>query len=82
MVDDAITPAEQAAKESLEHIRACIDSNRSFVLEAGAGAGKTESLIRTLEYLIGQRGADLLRRNQRIACITYTNVAVGEIVNQ
>ena len=52
MVDVVLSPAEQAAKESRDRIRACIDQDKSFLLEAGAGAGKTESLIRTLGYLI------------------------------
>lgn len=79
MADTMMNPAEEAARESLDLIRKCLDEGQSFRLEAGAGSGKTESLIRTLEYLIKQKGTILLRRSQRIACITYTNVAVEEI---
>jgi len=82
MVNVVMSPAEQAAKESLDRICACIDQGKSFLLEAGAGAGKTESLIRTLGYLIKKKGTVLLRQNQQIACITYTNVAVEEIRNR
>ncbi|TEU12155.1 MAG: ATP-dependent helicase [Anaerolineales bacterium] len=82
MVDVVLSPAEQAAKESLDRICACIDQGKSFLLEAGAGAGKTESLIRTLGYLIKKHGTVLLRQNQQVACITYTNVAVEEIRNR
>ncbi|MBF0186184.1 MAG: ATP-dependent helicase [Magnetococcales bacterium] len=46
---------------------------------AGAGSGKTTSLIKALAYLGEQHGARLRRNGQRIACITYTNVAVDEI---
>ena len=50
-----------------------------MLLEAGAGAGKTYSLIEALKYLIKNRGPELLRNRQQIACITYTNVATDEI---
>lgn len=79
MLDPAQNPAKKAAEEARVQIQHCIDNNEHFLVEAGAGAGKTYSLVETLNYLIAKRGADLLRRNQRIACITYTNVATDEI---
>lgn len=62
-------------------LRHCLDQQpvRSFVMLAGAGSGKTTSLVKALDHLARTRGADLRRRGQRIACITYTDVAVGEI---
>lgn len=74
-----LNPAERASKEALDRITNCIERHKSFVLEAGAGAGKTYSLIHALRYLIKTQGRELLRRNQKIACITYTNVAKDEI---
>jgi DNA helicase II / ATP-dependent DNA helicase PcrA len=74
-----LNQAEQAAKEALDRIYACIEKRKSFRLEAGAGAGKTYSLIKALKYLIEKQGAELLRRHQQVACITYTNVATEEI---
>ena len=74
-----VSPAEKASIEALESTRSCIDNNECFRLEAGAGAGKTFSLIESIKYLIAQRADELLRREQRIACITYTNVAKDEI---
>lgn len=74
-----LSPAEQASQEALESIYYCTDHGKSFLLEAGAGAGKTYSLVKALKYLIQKRGNELLRRQQRIACITYTNVARDEI---
>lgn len=80
MIDKSMhNPAELAAQQALDRIFSCIASHKSFVLEAGAGAGKTYSLIQSLKYLIRTEGLDLLRRNQKIACITYTNVAKDEI---
>lgn len=59
----------------------CLDETpvRSFVMVAGAGSGKTTSLVKALGHLAATKGAELRRRGQRIACITYTQVAVGEI---
>jgi ATP-dependent DNA helicase UvrD/PcrA len=74
-----ISPAEQASIEALERLRSCIDNNQCFRLEAGAGAGKTYSLIESIKYLIDKRANELLRNEQQIACITYTNVAKDEI---
>ena len=79
MVNVVLSPAEQAAQKALDRIYACIDEGKSFRLEAGAGAGKTYSLIEALGHLIGKKGPSLLRQNQQIACITYTNVACDEI---
>jgi DNA helicase-2/ATP-dependent DNA helicase PcrA len=46
---------------------------------AGAGSGKTTSLIKAISHLAETRGLSLRRTGQQIACITYTEVAVGEI---
>ncbi|MCB2426490.1 UvrD-helicase domain-containing protein [Methylophaga pinxianii] len=75
----SVGPAEQASIEALEQIRHCIDNNLCFRLEAGAGAGKTYSLIESIRYLISRQADTLLNNRQQIACITYTNVAKNEI---
>lgn len=75
----ALNPAEEAAERVRQRIVGCIDTRKPFLVEAGAGAGKTYSLIDALQYLITSQGRQLLRRNQRVACITYTNVATDEI---
>ncbi len=80
--DLALNPAEKASEEALESIRACLAEGKSFLLEAGAGAGKTYSLIETLKYLIADQGNDLVNKHQQIACITYTNVAADEITSR
>ena len=62
-------------------LRECLDEQpaRSFVMVAGAGAGKTTSLIKALQHLAVTRGSALRRAGQKIACVTYTEVAVREI---
>ncbi|WP_295364173.1 ATP-dependent helicase [Arenimonas sp.] len=71
------TPDTQADLE----VRACLDQTpgRSFVMVAGAGSGKTTSLIKAIAHLARTRGPALRRAGQQIACITYTEVAIGEI---
>lgn len=66
-----------------EALRACLDERpqRSFVMVAGAGSGKTTSLVKALAHLGRTRRMELKTRGQRIACITYTEVAVKEIWN-
>lgn len=46
---------------------------------AGAGSGKTTSLIKALKAIVDSHGETLRQRRQRIACITYTEIAAGEI---
>jgi DNA helicase-2/ATP-dependent DNA helicase PcrA len=79
IVADPANPAEAAALEAEARVFECLRKMKSFVLEAGAGAGKTYSLVSTLEYLLVDQGKRLRRQNQRIACITYTNAAAAVI---
>lgn len=62
-------------------LRACLDQRPQtcFVMVAGAGAGKTTSLVKALAHLAQTRSTELRTRGQQIACITYTEVAVKEI---
>ena len=64
---------------AFEQISQYLEEYKSFVLEAGAGSGKTYTLIQTLNYLIQNKGEDLEKAKQKIVCITYTNVAKNEI---
>jgi DNA helicase-2/ATP-dependent DNA helicase PcrA len=60
-------------------IWSCLDSRRSFALVAGAGSGKTRSLVDALVRIRETQGAQLRQDGQKIACITYTKRAVGVI---
>ena len=64
------SPALLAARAADEQVAQCLKSGTSFLLEAGAGAGKTYSLVETLRHLIATQSDSLRQRNQRIACIT------------
>lgn len=74
-----VSPAEQASLECLNTVLETIKIGKSFRLEAGAGAGKTYTLIKSLKYLIESKSEVFLKKNQQVACITYTNVAKDEI---
>lgn len=73
------SPALIAAREAEALVAQCLQDHRNFLLEAGAGAGKTYSLVEALQYLIEHEGPRLRKNHQRIACITYTNVATAVI---
>lgn len=73
----ANSPDTAADKDILDCIMAA--PARPFVVTAGAGSGKTTSLIKSLERVIQHCGANMLARRQRVACITYTEVAANEI---
>lgn len=75
----AVSPAVQAAQDAQARVNECLDGGRHFRLEAGAGAGKTYSLVEALKKIIGERGPALIRAGQKVACITYTEVARKEI---
>jgi len=60
-------------------IRSCIDNKNNFAVIAGAGSGKTTSLIRALDYLQEKESSKFIRDDQKIVCITYTNRAVDVI---
>ena len=52
---------------------------RCFFLFAGAGSGKTRSLVKALNYVKTNYGHELSLRGQRVGVITYTNAACEEI---
>ena len=71
--------AISAGTKALEQVRDAIERNTSFKMEAGAGAGKTYTLVETLKFLIHRSGKQFELRSQQIACITFTNIAREEI---
>lgn len=70
------------SNNAFDEIKKCLDDGESFVLEAGAGSGKTFTLIQTLNYILEIHSTILRFNRQKIVCITYTNVAKNEIINR
>lgn len=64
-MDNKIAPIEQ--------IKTCLVNGQNFVLQGGAGSGKTETLKQVLEFI------STTYPNKKVACITHTNLAVDEI---
>lgn len=64
-----------------DEIAACLnlDALRSFFLFAGAGSGKTRSLVTALKHVQATMGDRLRVKGQRVAVITFTNAASDEI---
>ena len=62
-------------------IQSCLDlkNPKSFFLFAGAGSGKTRSLISALDYINKTFCRELKLNNRRVAVITYTKAARDEI---
>jgi DNA helicase-2/ATP-dependent DNA helicase PcrA len=74
--------AEEASKTALHAVFKALDARKNFKLEAGAGAGKTYSLIAALQRILADRKTYLPREDQQIACLTYTRVARDQIINR
>ncbi|MCY4234092.1 MAG: UvrD-helicase domain-containing protein [Bacteroidetes bacterium] len=62
-----------------KQISKCIDERRCFSMIAGAGSGKTSSLVMALNYIRQKDENWLLRDGKKILCITYTKRAVEVI---
>lgn len=64
-----------------ETILACLDLDhpKSFFLYAGAGSGKTRSLVEAIRIVCREQGRRLSIAGQKIGVITYTNAACDEI---
>ena len=67
-----------------ETLEKCIlaSPRKSFFLFAGAGSGKTYSLVLLLKKIRDTIGHDLLIRGKQVAVITFTNAATDEIINR
>jgi DNA helicase-2/ATP-dependent DNA helicase PcrA len=77
-----LSPATAAAQRAQERVEQCLANGTNFRLEAGAGAGKTYSLVAALKKIIAEQGSALMQAGQKVACITFTEVARQEIANE
>ncbi|OFA04836.1 UvrD-helicase domain-containing protein [Duganella sp. HH101] len=58
---------------ALNQIKECLETKRHFVLQGGAGSGKTETLKEVLAHI------STTQPDKTVACITLTNKAADEI---
>lgn len=76
------TENKQLELDIQQKINKCLDNFESFCFDAGAGAGKTYALQKSIEHILKTEGENLKLRNQKILCITYTNAAKDEILSR
>lgn len=63
-----------------EKIRAYIRDKQNFFMLAGAGSGKTRSLVNALNFIADEYGEYFRLQSKRVAVITYTNAACDVIM--
>jgi DNA helicase-2/ATP-dependent DNA helicase PcrA len=68
------TDADRELRDGLDH-----SPPASFIMVAGAGSGKTTSLVKALAHIGKKHGPKLRKGGQKIACITYMEIAAQEI---
>lgn len=56
----------EAETKIFENIRDCIDKKENFLFDAGAGSGKTYSLVQSLSYILATKIDQLRTHNQKI----------------
>ncbi|KAF0250949.1 AAA family ATPase [Pseudomonas putida] len=74
---DEIPDADEVIQECLN-----LDRPKSFFLYAGAGSGKTHSLVMAVKNLKDREWQRLTFEGRQIAIITYTNAACEEIARR
>ena len=73
------TNAIEKANEIDNQIISIFKEGKNFKVEAGAGSGKTYSLMKVLIWIQENKLDDYINKGQKIACITFTNAAVNVI---
>ncbi|GFH62510.1 MAG: ATP-dependent helicase [Candidatus Desulfovibrio kirbyi] len=72
---------QEEADTTIQHCLS-LDHPQSFFLFAGAGSGKTGSLVAALDFARDSLGKKLFRDKRQIGVITYTNAAADEIIRR
>lgn len=73
----ALSPVDEEIYRCLD-----LDNPKSFFLFAGAGSGKTRSLVEVLKRFRHENITRFKKNGQKAAIITYTNAACDEITNR
>ena len=84
MTTAAAIPNDELDLHVDEQIKQCLDlqAPQSFFLFAGAGSGKTRSLVNALDHVRHTVGKKLRRHGRKVAVITYTKAARDEIIRR
>jgi len=65
--------------ETDKRVKSFLLEGKSFSVIAGAGSGKTTSLVSALDFIRSQFGERLRSDDKRVVCVTYTKRAVQVI---
>lgn len=65
-----------------EEIKECLRAKKNFFMFAGAGSGKTKSLVNALNFIADEFGKSFYLKQKQVAVITYTNAACDEIMRR
>lgn len=65
-----------------DEIKECLQTKKNFFMFAGAGSGKTRSLVNALNFIADEFGKHIYLNRQQVAVITYTNAACDEIMRR
>ena len=78
---EVLVPDDEIDAQADLEIQKCLnlDAPQSFFLFAGAGSGKTRSLVSALQHVREKFGTTLRFKGQHVGVITYTNAASEEI---
>jgi DNA helicase-2/ATP-dependent DNA helicase PcrA len=83
MPDKIITIDDNTVDDHVdEKIKECIRDKKNFFMFAGAGSGKTRSLVNALNFIAEEYGLSLNLQHKQVAIITYTNAACDEILRR
>jgi len=74
--------AQQQHLEVQQEIESSLVNKQNFVVKAGAGAGKTKSLVDSLIFIREKYKRQFIPKRKKIAVITYTNDAADEITER
>lgn len=65
-----------------EKIKQVLCNGENFRVDAGAGSGKTFSLMKVIEWLQDNKANEYRRTGKKVACLTFTNAAVDVILSR
>lgn len=80
-----VAPADDNVDDQVDlAVAECLNLDRpkSFFVFAGAGSGKTRSLVTALGKIRLSSGSRMRQLGQRVAVITYTNAACDEVTSR
>lgn len=81
---DIVEDTDELDKHVDNEIANCLNlkNPQSFFLFAGAGSGKTRSLVEALKHVSRTSGEELRLHKRRVAVVTYTKKARDEIIGR